>query len=360
MKTVYPMTRRPVRKAPKDRASASFEMPEITEAMELVFKKSGSLQREESFGATLEMAQALELPLQQGVLYGDIIDGVFLPVNFAETAVIEFPLDFLAPGTEKNHVAYSIPNHGRIPERHVEGDIVRVNTYEIANSIDWLLKYSRDARWDVAAGALRVLRAGFTKKMNDDGFHVLLASAVARNIVVYDSLAGAGSLTKRLISLLQQVMRRSGGGNSTSVNRSRLTDLFISPEALEDVRNWSYAELDEVTRREIFIAADGELNRIFGVNLHDIDELGVGQQYQNFYTNELGGTMASGDVEIVIGLDLSQGPGAGGTLMMPIRQPLQLFPDDNMHRQRRTGFYGWTEIGFTNLSGGRNVILGSL
>jgi hypothetical protein len=36
---------------------------------------------------------------------------------------------------------------------------------------------------------------------------------------------------------------------------------------------------------------EGGLTKIFGVTLHDIDELGVGQDYQSYYTNVLGGTM---------------------------------------------------------------------
>jgi hypothetical protein len=133
----------------------------------------------------------------------------------------------------------------------------------------------------------------------------------------------------------------------------------MSPEALEDVRNWSTADIDEVTRREIFVAQDGRINRIFGVNLHDLDEFGVAQQYQNYYLNELGGTLAAGDEELVLGLDLGGGPGGNGTLMMPIREALQIFEDDNMHRQRRAGFYGWQEQGFAILDN-RRLVLGSL
>jgi len=343
----------------KTKNAVANQAPQPTAEMDTVLKKTGSEKRDSALAATHELAKALEIPLRQGVLYGNILDGIYQPVNFNQGAVIEFPLDFLAPGTEKNFVAYTIPNHGRIPERHIEGDIITVSTYEIAASIDWLLKYSRDARWDIVGRAMQVLEASFVKKLNDDGFHTLLAAAVDRNIVVYVSAAAAGAFTKRLISLLQQVMRRNSGGNSTSINRGRLTDVFMSPEALEDVRNWSTADIDEVTRREIFVAQDGRINRIFGVNLHDLDEFGVGQQYQNYYLNELGGTLAAGDEELVLGLDMSGGPGANGIFMMPIREQLQIFEDDNMHRQRRAGFYGWQEQGFAILDN-RRLVLGSL
>jgi len=337
-----------------NRVKAS-EAKKPTPEMDEMLRASGSEKRESALDATHELAKALETPLRRGVLYGNILDVVFNPVDFAPGVTIDFPLDFLAPGTEKNFVAYTVPNHGRIPERHVEGDVITVSTYEIASSIDWLLKYSRDARWDIVRRAMEVLRSSFVKKLNDDGFHTLLAAAVDRNIVVYDSLASPGTFTKRLITNLQQVMRRNQGGNSTSIGRGHLTDIMMSPEALEDIRNWSIADIDEVTRREIFNAPDGVLNRIFGINIWDLDEFGVGQQYENFFLNDLGGSLAPGDEELVLGLDLH----LNDSFFMPVREPLAIFEDDMLHRQRRAGFYGWQEQGFACLDS-RRTILGSL
>ena len=172
---------------------------------------------------------------------------------------------------------------------------------------------------------MEVLEAQFTKKMNDDGWHTLLAAGVDRNIVVFDSDADAGQFTKRLVSLMKTVMRRNGGGNSASNNRGILTDLYVSPECMEDIRNWGVDQVDEITRREIYTAADGNVNRVFGVNLHDVDELGEGQEYQDFYDNVLSGTIDAGDSEVVVGLDLRK----RDSFIMPVRQEVQIFEDDN-------------------------------
>lgn len=329
-----------------------------SDGMNKLLRASGSYDKQEALAAQRELAVALELPLRQGVLNGDILDGVYEPVRLDRSATPEFPLDFLAPGKEKEHVAYTIPNHGYIPERHVEGDYVMVPTYDIGSAIDWLLKYARDARWDVVGRAMEVLEAGFVKKLNDDGWHTLISAAFDRNIVVLDTDAAAGQFTKRLVSLLKTVMRRNGGGNSTSLNRGQLTDLYQSPEAMEDIRNWNVDQVDEVTRREIFVSGDDDdavMNRIFGVNLHVLDELGEGQEYQLFYDNELSGSLPGGDVELVVGLDLRR----NDSFVMPIREEVQIFEDDNMHRQKRAGLYGWAEQGFAVLDN-RRVILGSL
>ena len=305
-------------------------------------------------GATAELAKALEIPLRKGVMSGDILDGVYEAVRLAPGASAEFPLDFLAPGTESDFVAYTIPNHGRIPERHVEGDYVMVPTYDVGASIDFLLKYARDARWDVVGRAMDVLQGQFTKKMNDDGWHTIISAGVDRNILVYDADASAGYFSKRLVSLMKTIMRRNGGGNSSSINRGQLTDLYLSPEGLEDIRNWGVDEVDDITRRELITREGGLLTRIFQVNLHDLDELGEGQEYQNYYSTDLGGTLPGSKKEIVVGLDLA----SNDSFVMPVRQEVQIFEDDTLHRQKRAGMYGWAEHGFAVLDN-RRVLLGA-
>ena len=320
-----------------------------------LIQRSGSVDKNEALAAQRELAVALEAPLRKGVLVGDVLDGIFEKIQMAPGSAAEFPLDLLAPGTENQHVAYTNPGHGRIPERAVEGDYVMVPTYTVASSIDYLLRYATEARWDVVGRAMQFLEAGFVKKMNDDGWHTLLAAGVDRNVMVYDADAAIGQFTKRLISLMKTVMRRNAGGNSGSLNRGSLTDLYLSPEALEDIRNWGIDQVDEVTRREIYQAGDdgAAITRIFGVNLHDIDELGADQEYQNFYTDQLSGTFTGSDVELVVGLDQS----SNDSFIMPVKQDVQIFEDDALHRQQRAGFYGWAEIGFAVLDN-RRILLG--
>ena len=321
-----------------------------------LLRQSGDADAQIALPAQREFASALETPLRKGVLVGNILGNIFETINMEPGATPEFPLDLISPGLEGEHVAYTNPGHGRIPERAVEGDYVMIPTYSIASSVDYLLRFARDARWDVVARAMQVMEAGFTKKMNDDGWHTILAAGVDRNILVYDADATAGLFTKRLVSLMQVVMRRNSGGNSASVGRGSLTDLYVSPEALEDVRNWGIDQVDEVTRREIYTATEGgpAITRIFGVNLHDLDELGEGQEYQTFFLNDLGGSLAASDVELVVGLDQS----TNDSFVMPVREQLRVYEDPALHRQQRAGYYGWAELGFGVLDN-RRVILGS-
>lgn len=324
-----------------------------TELMIQLLKKSGSNNNAESLAAVRELTVALQAPLREAVLSGDIAGGIFEVVDVTNGVTAEFPLDLIVPGTEKDYVAYTIPKAGAVPHRNVEGDYVQVPTFEVGNSIDWLKKYARQARWDIVRRAMQVLEAGMVKKTNDDAWHTLLSAGVDRNVLVFDGDAQAGQFTKRLVSLMKIVMRRNGGGNSTSQNRGILTDLYMSPENMEDIRTWGIDQVDEVTRREIYVAADGAVNRIFNVNLHDIDELGEGQEYQDFFSNTLSGSLASGDVELVVGLDLRN----RDSFVRPIEAQLEVFEDDQV-RMRRSGAWCTMSHGFGVLDG-RRVIVGS-
>lgn len=325
--------------------------PEFIELL----KQSGDSDKAIAIQAQREIAKALELPLRKGVLFGDVVTSIFEAMPLEPGASPEFPLDLLAPGTEGEHIAYTNPGNGRIPERHVEGDYVMINTYGISSSIDFLLKYAREANWNVVGRAMQVLEASFVKKINDDGWHTLLAAAVDRNILVFDADAAAGQFTKRLVSLMKTVMRRNGGGNSVTAP-GRLSDLYLSPEAIEDIRNWGVDQLDEVSRREIYVAGDdaAPLVRIFGVNLHDLFEFGDGQEYQTYFTSDLGGSLATGDVELVIGIDQA----ANDSFVMPVKRDVEVFEDEALHRHQRQGYYGWAEIGFGVLDN-RRVLGGS-
>jgi len=331
-----------------------FDLNKAPAELKDLVRRSGSMDQVVAAQAQVELAQALVEPLRQGVLVGDIATSLFQTIKIEPGGSVEFPLDLLAPGEEHEFVAYTNPGNGRIPERQVEGDYVMVPTYGIAGSIDWLLRYAREARWDIVGRALQVLRAQFTKKINDDGWHTLLSAAADRNILIYDADANAGQFTKRLISLMSVVMRRNGGGNTASINRGQLTDVFFSPEGMEDIRNWGVDQIDEATRNRIFNSADGALQDIFGVRLHDLDELGDGQEYQDFFTGDLGGSLQTDDVELLVGLDLS----SNDSFLMPVKQDLELFADPMLHRQQREGYYGWAELGFAALDN-RRVIHGS-
>jgi hypothetical protein len=311
-------------------------------------------------------AAELNMPLRQGVFDRDNLGGIYEKQVLAPGAQANYPLDFVKPGEEDEFIAFTLPKQGRVPERHVEGDELWVPTFQIGNAIDWSLKYAKEARFDVIMRAIRVYEAGFVRKINSDGWRTLLGAADGRGLVVTANgsapftgstlvpTAAGGQFTKELISRMKTAMTRGAGGNG---NSGRLTDVYLSMEAMEDIRAWDVNEIDEFTRREIFVSRDYGLAQIYGIVLHEMTEFGVGQEYEEFLEVTLGRTHQVVNsvtmLEYCIGLDLS----TMDSFVMPIREELQTFEDPALYREQRAGIFGWMEHGFAALDP-RRVLIG--
>ncbi len=323
--------------------------PKPTELAKKLLKLTASQDYDVARKAMHALAQGLEEPLRQGILEEGTLADIYAEIELEGGAESKFSLDFIAPGTEGDFVAFTIPDQARIPQRHVEGSEIWVPTFRVANSIDWSLSYARDARWDVVSRATEVLAEGITERLNDDGWHVILASAASRGIVVQDDAAVAGEFTRRLANRLKTVNKRVAPGPGFTI-----TDLYMSPEAFEDIREWDNTEVDELTRREIFTDVDGGLAGIYGIRLHELKKLGVGQAYQDFITTNLGVAVPSGDEEFVVALDLTR----RDSFVEPIRSRVEVFEDQWLHREQKAGLYAWTERGFAALDN-RRALFGS-
>jgi hypothetical protein len=219
------------------------------------------------------------------------------------------------------------------------------------------------ARFDVVARALEVYKNGFVRKNNSDAWRTILAAADDRGMIVTASgaapftgntsavsPAAAGEFTKELISRARTAMSRGAGGNGGA---GTLTDVFLSVEAMEDVRSWSATEVDDFTRREIIQASDKNLAKVYGVNLHHMTEFGEGQEYQLYITDVLGGSLPSNTKEWAVGLDLS----TQDSFVEPVVQELETFEDPNLYRSQKMGVFGWLEHGFAVLDSRRVLMM---
>lgn len=296
-----------------------------------IFRNTTSADKAVAEKARQEYAQALQEPLREAVLSGQIYNNIFTIEKYPLNVKPMYMLDWITPGTEGDYVAYNIPAQGELPRKLVNADYIEVPTYEIGASLDWNRRFAQVAGPQFLRKAQSRLEQMVTKKLNDDGFHALLMAAVDRGIVVYDAAAAANQFTKRLVSIAQLVMKRNAGGNSVTNNRT-VTDIYMSFEAFEDIRNWTLDIIPDAVRTQVFNSENG-LRDIFGTALHPIFEFGVGQEYQNYWTTDLGASMPSGDSEVMLAFDLS----VDDSFVMPVHEELRVEFDD----QRRTKLQGF-------------------
>jgi len=297
-------------------------------------------------------AEALQEPLRQTLLSGNVYSDIFTSEDYPMNVKPMYMLDWVVPGTEADYVAYTIPAQGELPRKIVYADYIEVPTYEIGASLDWNRRMPQVAGPQFLRKAQSRLEQMMVKKLNDDAFHALLMAIVDRGIIAYDATASANQFTKRLVSVMKLVMKRNAGGNSVTNNRT-MTDLFLSLESLEDVRNWGLDLIPDAIRTQIYNSDEG-LRDIYGCALHGLFELGVGQEYNDYYLNNLGGLLASGDSELVIGLDLS----AEDSFVMPVNEKATVRFDDQ-ERMRLQGVWCSSMQGFAVLDS-RRALGGSL
>ena len=148
-------------------------------------------------------------------------------------------------------------------------------------------------------------------------------------------------------------MKRFGCGNAHSVGTGALTDVYLGCEAMEEVHNWGIDQVADIIRAELYRSQSSEDNtvNITGVRLHETWEFGVGQEYQDYFVNQLGGALVPNtapnhtdhsDVELAIGLDLRN----RDSFVMPMTEPgMEIFRDPELHRRQKDGVYGWLNLG---------------
>src|SRR4051812_45655260 len=85
-----------------------------------MLRRCGSEDVAVATAARKEFASAAEVKLQEGVLDGDVVMGIYTVDDIAPGAVKKYPLDILQPGTEHEIAAYTLSRTGELPHRIFE------------------------------------------------------------------------------------------------------------------------------------------------------------------------------------------------------------------------------------------------
>lgn len=336
------------------------------EELKELFKATASI---ENLEAKKEMAAAITVPILQKVRDGSLARQLFATEVLEPGAQASYPVasDIEAP-------IFILPKLGYVPQNYIEapGEEVFVPTFTVGTSFDWSLRYAREGRVDIAQRAMTAAARAIIDYEEESAWRLLAPAATSAfpgmgllgprpaPIVQITGGPAAGFLSKELINQMMIKMER---------NRRTLTDIYCSPEDMGDVREWDESEIDDTTRREIYVSAGTSV--VFGVKLHKVHQLGATGKYNinsnnsgygifkvgtggnfNDYSpvhanvvNDNGELVTAGETQIY-GFDLT----SNDSLVMPIKQELVFYDDSqNLHRDQKQGFYGWEEIGMAVL-----------
>ena len=175
----------------------------------------------------------------------------------------------------------------------------------------------------------------------------------------------------KLMTLNKRINQSWAGGTTDAAYSNGITDLYVSPEIKEQIRAFAYQPMNTVqatsgqtsiplpdnVRTEVFNSAG--MQEIYGVNIVELNELGVGQKYNTLFdefdSGNVGPHSSAGtadsftgsDDELLVGVDNSK-----GAFVRAIAQDsdtgdtFSTSPDDQFtQRNERIGFYGSLEEG---------------
>lgn len=334
--------------------------PEQVELIKAMGSKNQTVAREaqEAFAAFIG-------PVVQQVLnQAATASSIYTDAQYDEDDAPSFPLDLYYDKGADHVSVWSQSMAGGLPSSHVAGmDELKIATYRLDSAINMNRKYVRRARLDVVSKGVERMAQEILVKQERNAWAVVL-KALADNSSNKIAATTAGVLQLNDFNKLMTRMSRQNESfaNGTTNESFGMTDLYLSPEMVEQIRGFAYQPMNtraavgtadkdstsialpDSVRTEVFNSAGAA--SIYGVNINELNELGSGKKYNTLYAaSEIGGSISN--TEIAVGLDNSR-----GAFIRPVAIQSEtggefnaLADDQWSTRSDKVGFYGYLEEG---------------
>jgi|LauGreDrversion4_2_1035121.scaffolds.fasta_scaffold03381_5 hypothetical protein len=350
------------------------------EQIELV-KAMGSSNKVQALEAQDAFAAFIAPVIQEVLLQAGTAAAFYEDMSYDEDDSPSIPVDLYYGEPEGTFAVWQQTVAGGLPTQQIGSfQEIKVSTYPLDSAISFDKRYVRKCRLDVVARGLERLSNDVLIKQERNAWYVVLkmladAQTKGVNHVFRAQTAGTFQVEdiNKAITLLKRLNSAYNGTTPVGNEGRGLTDLYVSPEIMEQIRGFAYnpvnskqgistnttgIPLTDSVRERIFNAAG--MTDIWGVTLHELLELGVGRKY-NVLFDEISGTKDfkkpdgtpsgstpfAGNDEILIGIDRSRrsfirtlavNAETGGSF--------NLRPDDQfLARSGKVGFYGGLEEG---------------
>lgn len=360
-----------------------FKFKNTPEQVELI-KAMGSKRPEVSREATEAFAAFIGPVIQQVLSQADTASAVYSDVVYDEDDNPSYPLDlFYEQRNADNYVTVFQQNvAGGLPSSQVAGaNELKVATYRLDSAVSFLKKYARRGRLDVVSKAVERMAQEVLVKQERNAWAVLLkalsegkGTGSNNGAHIVNNVGSTETFQldtlNAIITRMKRINKSFAGGTAAQVYSEGITDLYVSPEVKQDIRAFSYSpignnanqSLPDGPKTDAYRAAG--IANIFGINIIDLQELGVGQKYNTLYetfsdaaglagaVDEAGSSTTtafndSSSHEVIIGVDASR-----EALIRPVARnadsgaTFNALPDDQFtQRADKTGFYGSVEEG---------------
>lgn len=321
--------------------------------------------------------------LNQAYLQADTTAGIFNTMTFNEEDDLAFAIEPFSDTTNRQFGVWSSALPGGLPTNTIVRpvDIVRFQTRSIDSAASYLQRMLRTGRVDTLAFALQRMMQEIMVSELTDAWSVLLAAlanATTNGNPHVHSVATAGHLGltdfSKLLTLFKRINTSWVGGTPVG-GISRPTDMFLSPEMMEQIRAFAFQPvnttganaaaagagdviaMEDSARRQVWTSAG--LPEFFGIQIHELLEFGINGTYTQLFdafssgnVPQLGSTtggsaFAATGNDLIVVVDGTKDFAFKALVEGENGDVFTMQPDDQFPvRAGKVGFFGGIEAGY--------------
>jgi hypothetical protein len=356
------------------------ETPEQVELIKACASKD-KLIAEEARAAVAELVGPV---ISEVINSAPTVSSLYQTLAFSEDDNLSIPLDLFHDVTDEDYIrihSQSVAGGLSTNELYPAHDELKFKTYTLDSAISLDKKYLRKGRSIDISKVFTRMAQEFLLKQEKTSINQLLGALIAGDTRVNGSSAAGNHILRsttnnqlqlddvnRLITLSKRLWSSYSSGTPVGGPMVGVTDLLMSPEMVEELRNMAYNPVNTRsgkvdTSGATSIAATEEMRKqlmnqgglpsFFGIGIIEILEMGIGQRYNKIFDALAGETVYSGAAfdqtldEIIVGIDRSK-----ESLIRPavreegVSTEVSVQVDDQfVSRQNKLGWYGKIEEG---------------
>jgi len=350
------------------------KLDKTPEQVELI-KAAGSKNRETSAQAMEILAGFISTLMQTVINRASVASALYERITYTEDSYPSIPLDIWLDKPADTVRVWSQSIAGGLPTSHVQGlQELKFVPFTLDSAVSMLKKYARLGQLENVSRAIERMSQEILSKKEVAAFTPILAAlgsasttvnGVALSHVIPSVASGVFQLAD-LNALLVRAKKINSAwdGGTPVVSNQGLTDLFMSVSRAADIRSFAYQPvntrsgavatsgatsiaLPDSVRESIYNAAG--TSEIFGVELHEINELDAASPFTAIFDNYYGGTFAAG-AELVLGVDTSRVGLVQAVEVGANESEANVQVDDQfLARQEKIGWYVQTNQSFLSI-----------
>lgn len=346
------------------------------EACELV-KALASTDKETRYNAQVAIADIIGPVLEKQNDQAPILCNLFRLQTFSDGSNPTIPLDAYREISDSNYIKLWQSNiAGGVPTNEVFPSTAEfhVALSHIETATEFHKKHIAQGLIDVVARCFEFMGQELLVKEETACANTLIAALAdaetnGKKHVMRSSFKGQFTLDDfgALRVFAKRLYTSWINGTPTSVGKKGVTDLFMGPELVNSIFKMSYNAVNtqpapmegalkngllapEDIRRQLY-AASGDFS-LLGIHIHEYNEFGIGQRYNELFAKLAGETEYDGAKfdkaaeQIILGIDSSVDSLYRFSTVSDDGRTIQFQPDDSYTiRSGKIGWYGGKDVG---------------